>query len=102
MTGEEITGRFESAGWAVREESVSSREGVVADAGKYSIRSDEKLLGSETVFEILDKKADMKVYARKVPTPERAASLVNRYGGPTEFSTITPGKVPMVPPGAEE
>ena len=34
----------------------------------------------------------MKAYARKVPTPERAA----------EISDVTPGKVPMVPPEAEE
>lgn len=97
----EIANRFENAGWKVREENVSGRADVVADSGKFSIRPDEKLLGHETVFEILDKDADMKVYAHEVPTPERAAALVNRYGGPSEFSAITPGKVPMAPPGTE-
>jgi hypothetical protein len=43
----------------------------------------------------------MKAYARKVPTPERAAALLREYGVPAEVSDVTPGKVPMVPPEAE-
>jgi hypothetical protein len=44
----------------------------------------------------------MKAYARRVPTPERAAELLDRYGVPEGISEVTPGKVPMVPPEAEE
>jgi hypothetical protein len=43
----------------------------------------------------------MKVYARKVPSPGRA-ELIEEYGAPAELSDVTPGKVPMVPPEAEE
>jgi hypothetical protein len=43
----------------------------------------------------------MKAYARRVPTPERAAALLNEYGVPAGMSELTPGKVPMVPPEAE-
>ena len=44
----------------------------------------------------------MKAYARRVPTPERTAELLDRYGVPAGISDVTPGKVPMVPPEAEE
>jgi hypothetical protein len=58
-------------------------------------------LGDETVFELRDEELDMKVYARKVPPPERARALLEEYGVPAEVSDVTPGKVPMVPPEAE-
>jgi hypothetical protein len=89
---------FERAGWAIQE--VSSGE-VVGEAGKYAIRTDEEVLGDETVFELRDEELDMKAYARRVPTPERAAELLDRYGVPVRISDVTPGKVPMVPPEAE-
>ena len=59
-------------------------------------------MGEETVFELRDEELNMKAYARKVPTPERAAVLLREYGVPGEISDVTPGKVPMVPPEAEE
>ena len=90
---------FERAGWAIRD--VSSGE-LVGEAGRYVIRTDEKILGDETVFELRDEELDMKAYARRVPTPERAAELLDRYGVPEGISEVTPGKVPMVPPEAEE
>jgi len=37
-----------------------------------------------------------------VPTPEQAAELLDRYGVPAGISDVTPGKVSMVPPEAEE
>jgi hypothetical protein len=89
---------FERAGWAIRE--VSSGE-FVGEAGGYAIRTDEEVLGDETVFELRDEQLDMKAYARRVPTPERAAELLDRYGVPAGISEVTPGKVPMVPPEAE-
>jgi hypothetical protein len=98
MSGKDATEAFEGAGWAVREDPSG---GIVGEAGRYSIRPDEKLLGSETVFELLDGELNMKVYARKVPTPERAGALLEEYGVPAEVSDITPGKVPMVPPETE-
>jgi hypothetical protein len=89
---------FERAGWAIRE--VSSGE-FVGGAGRYAIRTDEEVVGDETVFELRDEQLDMKAYARRVPTPERAAELLDRYGVPAGISEVTPGKVPMVPPEAE-
>jgi hypothetical protein len=99
MTDTEVKETFERAGWAIRE--VSSGE-FVGEAGRYAIRTDEKVLGDETVFELRDEQLDMKAYARRVPTPERAAELLDRYGAPEGISEVTPGKVPMVPPEAEE
>jgi hypothetical protein len=89
---------FERAGWAIQD--VFSGE-VVGEAGRYTIRTDEEVVGDETVFELRDEELDMKAYARRVPTPERAAELLDRYGVPAGISDVTPGKVPMVPPEAE-
>ena len=99
MPDAEVKEAFERAGWAIREESSGE---FVGEAGRYAIRTDEKLLGDETVFELRDEELDMKAYARRVPTPERAEELLNRYGVPAEISDVTPGKVPMVHPEAEE
>jgi hypothetical protein len=92
---------FERAGWTIRE---GLSEEIVGEAGsgRYAIRPAERLLGDETVFELRDEELNMKAYARKVPTPERAATLLREYGVPAEISDVTPGKVPMVPPEAEE
>ncbi len=92
---------FEAAGWTIRE---GHPEEIVGEAGRgrYAIRPAERLLGDETVFEMRDEELNMKAYARKVPTPERAATLLREYGVPAEISDVTPGKVPMVPPEAEE
>jgi hypothetical protein len=99
MTDTEVKEAFESAGWTIRE--VSSGE-FVGEAGRYAIRTDEEILGNETVFELRDEELEMKAYAHHVPTPERAAELLDRYGVPAGMSDVTPGKVPMVPPEAEE
>ncbi len=99
MSDAEVKETFKRAGWAIRE--VSSAE-FVGEAGRYAIRTDEKVLGDETVFELRDEELDMKAYAHHVPPPERAAELLDRYGVPAGMSDVTPGKVPMVPPEAEE
>ncbi len=99
MPDAEVKEAFERAGWRIRE--VSSEE-LVGEADRYAIRADEEVLGDETVFELRDEELDMKAYARRVPTPERAAELLDRYGVPAGISEVTPGKVPMVPPEAEE
>ena len=99
MSDAELKEVFERAGWAMRE---ISAEEFVGEAGRYAIRADEKVLGDETVFELRDEELDMKAYARRVPTPQRAAELLDRYGVPAGMSEATPGKVPMVPPEAEE
>ena len=99
MTDAGVKEAFERAGWAVRD--VSSGE-FVGEAGRYAIRTDEKVLGDETVFELRDEELDMKAYTRRVPTPDRAAELLDRYGVPAGISEVTPGKVPMVPPEAED
>ena len=101
MTNQNLVEAFERAGWTIRE----GLSGVIvgeAGRGRYAIRAAERLLGDETVFEMRDEELNMKAYARKVPTPERAATLLKEYGVPAEISDVTPGKVPMVPPEAEE
>ena len=99
MTDAEMKETFERTSWAIRD--VSPGE-FVGEAGRYAIRTDEKVLGDQTVFELRDEELDMKAYARRVPTPQRAAELLERYGVPAGISEVTPGKVPMVPPQAEE
>jgi hypothetical protein len=99
MTDAEAKEAFERTGWVIRD--VSSGE-FVGESGKYAIRTDEKVLGDETIFELRDEELDMKAYSRCVPTPEQAAELLDRYGVPAGISDVTPGKVPMVPPEAEE
>ena len=99
MTDAEVKEAFKRTGWAIRD--VSPGE-FVDEAGRYAIRADEKVLGDETVFELRDDELDMKAYARRVPSPQRAAELLERYGVPAGISEVTPGKVPMVPPEAEE
>ena len=100
MTDVEVKEAFERTGWTIRE--VGSSGEFVGEAGRYAIRTDEEVLGDETVFELRDEELEMKAYARRVPTPERAAELLDRYGVPAGISEVTPGKVPMVPPEAEE
>ena len=99
---EETAQSFEAAGWAIRGNHPPREEGTVGEAGSYAIRTTEKILGTETVYELHDEELNMKVYARKVPSPERAAELLEEYGAPAEISDVTPGKVPMVPPETEE
>ena len=101
MTDQEPAEVFERAGWTIREDPSGEILGE-AGRGRYAIGADERLLGDETVFELLDEELNMKAFARKVPTPERAATLLREYGVPAEISDVTPGKVPMVPPEAEE
>ncbi len=101
MTNQNPAEAFERAGWTIREglsEEIVGEDG----RGRYAICPAERLLGDETVFEMHDEELNMKAYARKVPTPERAAKLLREYGVPVEISDVTPGKVPMVPPEAEE
>ena len=101
MTNQNPAEAFEKAGWTIRE---GLSEEIVGEGGRgrYAIRPAERLLGDETVFEMSDEELNLKAYARKVPTPERAAELLREYGVPAEISDVTPGKVPMVPPEAEE
>ena len=100
MTNQKPGEAFERAGWTIREGPGE----IVGEAGRsrYASQADERLLGDETVFELRDEELNMKAYARKVPTSERAAVLLREYGVPGEISDVTPGKVPMVPPEAEE
>ncbi len=101
MTNQNPAEAFERAGWTIRE---GLSEGIVGEdgRGRYAIRPAERLLGGETVFEMRDEELNLKAYAHKVPTPERAEKLLREYGVPAEISDVTPGKVPMVPPEAEE
>ena len=103
MTDREAAAQsFEAASWAIREKLPLREEGAVGEAGRYAIRTTEKILGTEAVYELHDEELNMKVYARKVPSPGRAAELIEEYGAPAEISDVAPGKVPMMPPGAEE
>jgi hypothetical protein len=99
---EEAAQSFEAAGCAIRGNHPPGEEGAVGEVGRYVIWTTEKILGAQTVYELHDEELNMKVYARKVPSPERAAELIEEYGAPAEISEVTPGKVPMVPPETKE
>ncbi len=101
MTNQNPAEAFERVGWTIQE-GLSGEIVGEAGRGRYVIRAAERLLGDETVFEMRDEELNMKAYVRKVPTPDRAATLLREYGVPAEISDVTPGKVPMVPPEAEE
>jgi hypothetical protein len=101
MTNQDPAEAFERVSWTIQE-SLSGQIVGEGGRGRYAIGPAERLLGDETVFEMRDEELNMKAYARKVPTPERAAKLLGEYGVPAEISDVTPGKVPMVPPEAEE
>jgi len=101
MTNQNPAEAFERAGWTIQEGLTGEILGK-GGRGRYAIRPAERLLGDETVLEMRDEELNMKAYARKVPTPERAAKLLKEYGLPAAISDVTPGKVPMVPPEPEE
>lgn len=55
--------------------------------------------GREPVFELYDEKREVVAYVREVPTPERAAELLERHGIPVEEGDRIRAGLPDVPEG---
>jgi hypothetical protein len=127
VTNEEITRAFIVKGWEIRYRGGNSKcttpsdlDVIVADmpgslGGKsstpwlgpptrYSIAarvSGTKLYGGQgPIFDLYDAERGVTVGVRWVPTPERAAELLRRYGVPESESRDTPE--PVIVPEAVE
>jgi hypothetical protein len=127
VTNEEITRAFMEKGWEIRYRGGNSKcttpsdlDVIVADmpgslGGKsstpwlgpptrYSIAarvSGTKLYGGQgPIFDLYDAERGVTVGVRWVPTPERAAELLRRYGVPESESRDTPE--PVIVPEAVE
>ena len=108
MTNEEIARTFIEKGWEIRYRggnarctTPSSLDMIVADGPKASRDSNTPWLeapsrysiaaytwcpnlpgGQGPVFELYDAKRQVTVGVRRIPTPQRAAELLGRYGVP--------------------
>ena len=123
MTNEEITRAFMEKGWEIRYRggnarctTPSSLDMIVADGPKASGYSNTPWLeapsrysiaaytwrpkppgGQGPVFEVYDAKRQVTVGVRLIPTPQRAADLLGRYGVPeSEVEFHEPIMVPEV------
>ena len=123
MTNQEITRAFIEKGWEIRYRGGNSRcatpsslDMIVAETPKasrdrstpwlaapsrYSIAAYtwRPNLSGGLMFELYDAKREVTVGVRRVPTPERAAELLGRYGVP-ESEVEFPQAI-LVPESAE-
>ena len=108
MTNEEIARAFVEQGWEIRYRGGNSRcstpsslDMIIADGPRASGHSNTPWLaapsrysiaaytwrpnlsgGQEPIFEVYDAKRQVTVGVRWIPTPQRAAELLGRYGVP--------------------
>lgn len=111
MMAETLRQAFEAAGWEagnpIGEEEAERLEMVVrGEAGRYTIMAHRSVLVLEDpVLEICDKDLYRVAWVRRVPTPDRAAELIAKYGAPAgEADTADPATPPFpsVVPEEEE
>ncbi len=125
MTNDEITRAFLEKGWEIRYRGGNSMcttpsdlDLIVADAprvtggegspSRYSIAAwpsveygppEEQL---DQIFDLYDAERDVAARVRRVPTPKRAAELLERYGIPESETRNTLGSAqPLVPEEVE-
>ncbi len=117
MTSAEIARGFVEKGWQIRYRggnalcsTPSDLDLVVADAPgdppRYSIAAWSSGAGPsgrrDLVLDLYDADRGVAARVRRVPTPERAAELLARYGVPANEAGGAPEhEAPMVPEGAE-
>lgn len=125
MTSGEIARKFVQKGWEIRYRGGNSRcatpsdlDMIVADGPKASVESSTPWLaapprysiaaytrcpylpgGREPILELYDAKREVTVGVHRVPTPQRAAELLGRYGVPE--SEVEFHQPMMVPESAE-
>lgn len=103
MMAEGIRQAFEAAGWEagdpVGEEEAERLEMVVrGEAGRYTITAHRSVLVLDNpVLELCDRDRSRVAWVRKVPTPERAAELLARYGVPADEADTTDPATPPLP-----
>ncbi len=111
MIAEEVRRDFEAAGWEagepIGEEEAKKLEMVVrAEAGRYAIVAHRSVLVLEHPrYELVDTESETVIWTRNIPTPQRTADLLAKYGVPAaEADTTDPATAPFPPmvPDEEE
>lgn len=83
MDREEIVRGFEGVGWQI--DGGFARYLIVGNAGDLSILAHRWAWGAvDPVFELSDEGTGLAFWVREIPTPERAAVLLGKYGGSPE------------------
>ncbi len=119
MTSAEIARGFVEKGWQIRYRggnsvcsTPSDLDLIVADAPgdppRYSIAAWPSAVeepagpGGKIAFDLYDAERGVSARVRRVPTPERAAELLARYGAPANEAGSAPEQeTPMVSEGME-
>ena len=102
---ERISDSFERKGWLAFSHVGYSETGsdhVGRDDSSYHIIAyrtviEAVLRGETPVFELFDEEGGTVAYVRKVPTPEEATRLLERYGIPVEEGDRIRAELPRVP-----
>jgi hypothetical protein len=90
MNTEEIERSFIRAGWGV---PGLTRYPLVGNAGDLPITAHEQYAAADDpVFELVDSRLVMSYWVRVVPTPQVAAVLIEKHGGPPEKEWRNPYK----------
>jgi hypothetical protein len=86
MHPEEVEERFASAGWDI-DDGFSDYLVIGYSADSLSIIfRPEARHADEPIFELLDHVRDLTYWVREIPSPERAATLLQKHGrGPQEW-----------------
>ncbi len=102
---ERVSDSFQRKGWYAFWSvgySVTGSERVGGDDFRYYIIAYKPVIeavgrGEQPVFELFDEERGTVAYARKVPTPSKAAELLERYGIPVEEGDEVQAQLPRVP-----
>jgi hypothetical protein len=91
MTRKEIEQAIEAAGWRV-DEGFSTHL-LVGNDSTVSILAHQWVWGTDDpVFEISDEQTDLTYWVREIPTPHRAAQLIEEHGRPADEEHGNPYK----------
>ena len=83
MTREEIEQAIEAAGWDI-DEGFSSHL-LVGNNTTVSILAHQWVWNSDDpVFELSDEATGLTYWVREIPTPDRAATLIEKHGRPAD------------------
>ena len=95
-----VTDVDRAAGWeAIGEEAERLEMAIRGEAGRYTLAAHRSVLMLDNpVLELCDSDRSRVAWVRKVPTPERAAELLARFGVPAdEAGTADPATSPLPP-----
>lgn len=85
MTREELREAFEKAGWRISERTDYHLLVGEVDNPSLSLLAHEEVIGAaDPSFEIFDRDRNTTLRVQSIPTPARAAELIEEQGGATE------------------